>query len=507
MREALSLATIAALPPGEALAYVERKGYRPSWDWFELQKEAHHRAFTVAKAINLDLLSDLRDEVEHSVRDGISYGEFERALLPSLKRHGWLPYDQHGWPTAASAEVVDPQTGVVARVGPWRLRRIYDTNLTVATQVGRFRAQTRPEVLQSHPYWQYASKLDLVTTQACRRRHGEIHRADDPWWDTNYPPNHWGCRAQVRGLTPGEVHAEVKDGGTLTQGGPDIAREVGKAGEGWEFNPGRTAYRPDLSRYPEEWRQIFEPQGLAREVRTLDDVEAILKDARQKGLFGHRLGMQSIRAEALPRNTFAQTWADGRFEVSTRTTVYRPDHRGTRYFTTESPKEVLTRALGRLGRTPLTQEEEASIQMLWHEILHNQQRDLVGYDWRKPEGLLLETLTEWGARHTYGDVVEWLGVSKTALQHQAALMTDGSGYTSAVRNFQTLLGRLGLREAEMVRPVLRLYRTVPRAMEYLEPLAEELATRSGKNKAAIAGALRNLKRERSEEFDRWLREL
>lgn len=178
------------LSPVEAIEYFEKKGYTPTWDWRELWQEAHHRAFTVAKVINLDLLSDVRDEVDRAIREGASYSEFEKNLLPSLKKHGWLPVDQKGWPTAESAEIEGPE-GKRAKVGPWRLRTIYHTNLKVATQVGRFRQMTDPDVLAQRPFWQYLSVIDARTTPACRRRDGEVHRADDPWWNVNWPPNHW----------------------------------------------------------------------------------------------------------------------------------------------------------------------------------------------------------------------------------------------------------------------------------------------------------------------------
>lgn len=254
---ARELIHLAALPPGEADAYFRRKGIRIAWDSTALSAEAHARAFTVARVMSVDLLNDLRLEVERAIRDGVSYSEFERNLIPTLQRHGWLPHDADGWPTAESAEIVGPG-GEIRRVGPWRLRKIYDTNLTVATQAGRFREQTQPAVLAALPYWQYALGGAEHHTPACLRRQGEIHRADDAWWSTNYPPNHWGCTGYVRSLSADEVSSEVKRGATVRQGGPDIWREAGKGGERWGFNPGLVAHQPDLSRYPDDLRGLIQ---------------------------------------------------------------------------------------------------------------------------------------------------------------------------------------------------------------------------------------------------------
>lgn len=254
---ARELIQISALPPGEADAYFRRKGIRITWDSTALSAEAHARAFTAARVLSVDMLNDLRVEVERAIRDGISYSEFERALIPTLQRHGWLPSDAAGWPTSESAEIVGPG-GEIRRVGPWRLRIIYDTNLTVATQVGRFREQTQPDVLAALPYWQYALGGAEHHTQACLRRKGEIHRADDPWWSSNYPPNHWRCTGYVRSLSADEVTGEVKGGATMRHGGTNIWQEAGKSGEGWGFNPALVANQPDLSRYPDDLRRILQ---------------------------------------------------------------------------------------------------------------------------------------------------------------------------------------------------------------------------------------------------------
>lgn len=250
------IALLDRLPSDAADRYFRAKGFQITWSWRELWQAAHARAFTVAKVLDLELLRDLHAEVERAIRDGLSYSEFERALLPALKRHGWLPHDSEGWPTQERATIRGPK-GQQARVGPWRLRTIYDTNLTVATQVGRWKAMTRPEILAARPYWRYVSILDARTTPACRARHGEIRRADDPWWQTNYPPNHWGCRASVVTVSAAELD-EFGWRDRVTEGGQNVWAQAGQAGEGWGFNPGLTAWQPDPTRYPPDLRRHLE---------------------------------------------------------------------------------------------------------------------------------------------------------------------------------------------------------------------------------------------------------
>ncbi|MDD3506345.1 MAG: phage head morphogenesis protein, partial [Sulfurimonas sp.] len=47
------------LVPKDALAYLRNKGYKLRFDYGELQKEAHHKDFTVAKVTRLALLHDI----------------------------------------------------------------------------------------------------------------------------------------------------------------------------------------------------------------------------------------------------------------------------------------------------------------------------------------------------------------------------------------------------------------------------------------------------------------
>jgi hypothetical protein len=120
------------------------------------------------------------------------------------------------------------------------------------------------------PYWQYIAVMDGRTTDTCRDMHGRVFRADDPIWNSLYPPNHWGCRARVRSLTERMVEregltVESSDGRMVEQtvmvGKGDKARKEtvtglklgnGKvfwAGPGWDYNPGTSLWMPDLSKY------------------------------------------------------------------------------------------------------------------------------------------------------------------------------------------------------------------------------------------------------------------
>jgi hypothetical protein len=88
--------------------------------------------------------------------------------------------------------------------------------------------------------------IDNRTTNRCRERDGLVVPIDDPFWNRNYPPNHWGCRSNVRSVSEGEVEEqgiEVRHTGEDAGLGNDIATPD------WAYNPGRAAFEPDLDAY------------------------------------------------------------------------------------------------------------------------------------------------------------------------------------------------------------------------------------------------------------------
>lgn len=179
---------LQALPPADALRYFEGKGYTPSFDWPEVWQEEHARAFTVAKAMRLDILEDIRREVDAALRDGITFQQFRTRLEPTLRSKGW-------W---GRQLLTDPSTGLEETVqlgSPRRLRIIYDTNLRMARAAGRWAAIERTRARR--PWLRYSAVLDGRTRPEHRTWHDTILPADDPFWDTHYPPNGWNCRCTV----------------------------------------------------------------------------------------------------------------------------------------------------------------------------------------------------------------------------------------------------------------------------------------------------------------------
>jgi SPP1 gp7 family putative phage head morphogenesis protein len=226
---------LLALPPEEAIAYLQQKGYRFSWRWHEMWQEAHARAFTVAKAMRLDLLQDIRGELERALMKGTTFEEFKRNLTPILQQKGW-------W----GRQVVDGES--VQLGSPRRLATIFNVNVQTAYSVGHYRHMTDPDVLDARPYWRYVAVNDSRTRPAHRRWHNTVLRHDHPWWDTHYPPCGWSCRCRAVSMS----EREMKRGGYKVTQNPDMRMvqktdpRTGKSAlfpygidPGWDYNPGK----------------------------------------------------------------------------------------------------------------------------------------------------------------------------------------------------------------------------------------------------------------------------
>ncbi len=85
----IDIKLIIGLKPEEIANYYKRKGYKLTWNWYDLWQEAHTKAFTVAKAMKLDILKDIRNEIQKAIDEGISFHQFKEDLKPILKKKGW----------------------------------------------------------------------------------------------------------------------------------------------------------------------------------------------------------------------------------------------------------------------------------------------------------------------------------------------------------------------------------------------------------------------------------
>lgn len=289
MAQAVDLAYAARLPPKEAVAYFRAKGHNITWNWYEQVADAHARAFTVAKAVRLDVLNTIRAEVDRAVHDGITRQEFTRTLAPRLQQMGW-------W---GKQIVVDTQGNAkeIELGSPRRLATIYNVNMRTAYNSGRY-AQMMNNV-EDYPFWQYVAVMDGRTRPEHAALNGMVFRYDDPFWQTHYPPNGWNCRCRVRALSAERMKAlglEVSYGASFVHshevdaGIDETTGEIFKTESttfdngrvkmtpdvGWSYNPGSAAFGTDQSLI----RKVIE----TRDPQLREQVVQSLNNSRERQL-------------------------------------------------------------------------------------------------------------------------------------------------------------------------------------------------------------------------------
>lgn len=250
----MNLIDLFNLPPESAIAYFKSKGYAFSWDWQDIWQEAHAKAFTVAKAMRMDVLQTIRDEVQQALNTGMTLRDFQKDLTPKLQSLGWWGRKMVG----------DEAGGQEVQLGsPWRLSTIYRTNMQTSYMAGRY--ADFMENVDDRPYWQYVAVMDSKTRPAHRAMNGLIFAYDDPFWDTHYPPNDWNCRCRVRALSQDNIDERglrVSTGeGNLSTEQVLVSRTTGEMadvtvyadprtgakmapGAGWNYNPGKAWQDP-----------------------------------------------------------------------------------------------------------------------------------------------------------------------------------------------------------------------------------------------------------------------
>ena len=233
--------------PREALAFLRNKKLRTGFSYKDVWHEEHAAAFTVAKAMQMDVLSDLHTAVIKAMEQGQSFEGFKKNIKPILEQKGW-------W---GKKQMLDPLTGnmVNAQLGSdRRLKTIYRVNMRSAYQKGQY---DRTMASSLHPYLMYR----LGNSRKHREEHlaweGLILPKDDPWWDSHFPPNGWGCNCYTVAVS------EARKKRYEEEGIPTAPRADGSGGGNI---PAQTVAPPeDFDNYVNERKGTVEkvPSGVA----------------------------------------------------------------------------------------------------------------------------------------------------------------------------------------------------------------------------------------------------
>ena len=217
----------AQIPFEEAIRML-RQRVRIKPDAFEaLDAAARSRAWRVAGVWNMDLLSEVHDQLLQSIKAGETARDF-RLRLPDMA-------DRNGW----SGE------------NPWHGTIVQFQNFAMAHAAGRA-AEYREFAV---PNWRFVVWDESTACPICGPLAGKIFDANDR---TYWPPMHFNCRCMDEPVFEGEAQdEEVSDSADIDA--PAIDQEQTRPG-GFKWDVGQYAQLEpiDLSKYPADLRAEFE---------------------------------------------------------------------------------------------------------------------------------------------------------------------------------------------------------------------------------------------------------
>ena len=159
--------------PKAVLEYFKSLGVRID-DEEKFLDEVEKDAFYITKVVKLDLLLDIKKEIEDAIETGTSFKDFKDNFRNILQKQGYYDNSDKGLNTN------------------WRINLIYKQNIIKAYSAGRYEQSLNYK--DDFPFYLNYSVLDKTTTPACNYLNNKAVRIDDPKINLIYPPGHFRCR-------------------------------------------------------------------------------------------------------------------------------------------------------------------------------------------------------------------------------------------------------------------------------------------------------------------------
>lgn len=242
-------------PPEQALKYLKSRGEQlvQTEKWDELSKQAHTKAFTVAKVMSADILQDIHNALVQAKSEGLSSDEFKSLLGYKLEKKGW------------------------SGSSPSRAAIIYRTNIQTAYSAQRYKEQSL--LKEKYPYLRYLQVQRPTKGHDHSHYHNNVYRIDDPNIGVIYPPSRHGCICAMVQLSKEEVEAlgltvsKAPDGenqlSSINEWKPDVTKYV---------NGIRKQLKQDLAKVKQVSKEIKTGVPDKHDVKTQQDVETAYKN-------------------------------------------------------------------------------------------------------------------------------------------------------------------------------------------------------------------------------------
>lgn len=178
VKEFAEVANMFDMPYDDAIKYIQEKYPILYDDIDEITDEVTQKYFWVKESTSLELTKKIQKSLLTLLKNGGTFKEWKDNYDTNFKNMG----------LESSGSYTET---------------IYRTNLQSAYAAGRYQQQDSQKEL--FPYWQYVSIIDDVTTDICTELNGKTYRANDPIWNSIYPPNHYNERSSVIALNNEDV--------------------------------------------------------------------------------------------------------------------------------------------------------------------------------------------------------------------------------------------------------------------------------------------------------------
>ncbi|WP_158302899.1 PBECR2 nuclease fold domain-containing protein [Syntrophus aciditrophicus] len=217
-----ALSIVFKLPFQEQESFFKNKLNIPTARWDDLWKGQHARGFMIAGAMKADLLADFRTAVDKAISDGVTLRDFRKDFDRIVAKHGWSYNGSRNW----------------------RSEVIYSTNIRTSYAAGRWAQLTDPDMLKFYGYLVYRHGDSIHPRPLHRSWDGTTLPANDPWWDSHYVPNGWGCKCKVFAAGKDEWQAARKNGKGEAPPSPIDPKTGEPVGidKGWGYNVGKAAF-------------------------------------------------------------------------------------------------------------------------------------------------------------------------------------------------------------------------------------------------------------------------
>ncbi|WP_084437998.1 DUF935 family protein [Shinella sp. HZN7] len=258
-------------PFKEQIEFFRQKRGKPTKVWTDALRGTHDRAFVIAGATDLAMLSEFQTAIADAMEKGTTLEAFRGDFDRIVAKHGWAYKGERGW----------------------RTRVIFETNMRTSHMAGRLKQMRDPDVLKLRPIWEYRHG-ETRRPKFPRRQHEAWHRMclahDDPFWLTHFPPNDWLCSCGVRSRSWRDLKRMGKelDESPAALMEPVIDPVSGKlieqpqgVGIGWDYMPGDLWERGLVpSSLMDEGRELLDNPRMVVAIDEPEPVADLLKSAK-----------------------------------------------------------------------------------------------------------------------------------------------------------------------------------------------------------------------------------